>query len=342
MPDVAGYTSYLSNRVYTNFPHTDDSIPSPFSQTPINLSPTSINLSQTETVPETQPPNDGPSASKPIKKRSHKKKTEAEKALETAKRKKQRWVVNEELALARASLQQSLHPTLGNSQHRSHLWEAISKAIYEEMEMEVYRENDSLSLKWTEISGQLTKFSAFLNKAKQNPKSGETEVDFVTNALVTFKTNVESDFRFMHCWEICKFHPKWVNIPSGSETKTSSKRSRTPSSQAQSDAQDQELEDFLDDSPYWPEYGRDAAKRRAQKSRSGTAPPSVGSSGSRRGVYNDQLDGIACKLDTFNVFQQQRAEIRKSKEARDALKQRRDDMKFLAQPIDHLSGEELN
>ena len=34
-------------------------------------------------------------------------------------------------------------------------------------------------------------------------------------------------------------------------------------------------------------------------------------------IYNDQLDDIACKLDTFNVFEQQRAEIRKSKEARD-------------------------
>ena len=97
----------------------------------------------------------------------------------------------------------------------------------------------------------------------------------------------------------------------------------------------------MDDSSNRPEYGRDASKRRAQKSRPGTPSPSVGNSGSRRGVYKDQLDNIACKLDTFNVFQQQRAEIRKSKEARDALKQRRDDMKFLAQPIDHLSGEEL-
>ncbi|KAJ0735787.1 hypothetical protein HanPI659440_Chr11g0436301 [Helianthus annuus] len=161
MPDVAGYASYLSNHLYTNFPHTDDSIPSPIPQTPINLSPTSINLSQIETVPETQPPNDGPSACKPIKKRSHKKKTEAEKALETSKRKQQRWVVNEELALVRAWLQQSLHPTLGNSQHRSHLWETISKAFHEEMEREVYRENDSLSSKWTEISGQLKNLVLF-------------------------------------------------------------------------------------------------------------------------------------------------------------------------------------
>ncbi|KAJ0577973.1 hypothetical protein HanIR_Chr05g0242171 [Helianthus annuus] len=113
MPDMAGYPSFLSNRVYTNFPHTDDSIPSPFPQTPINLSQTSINLSQTETVPETQPPIDGPSESKPIKKRSHKKKTEGEKALESAKRKQQRWVLNEEVALARSWLQKSQHPTLG-------------------------------------------------------------------------------------------------------------------------------------------------------------------------------------------------------------------------------------
>ncbi|KAJ0475691.1 hypothetical protein HanRHA438_Chr13g0582671 [Helianthus annuus] len=85
MPVEASYASYIGNRVFTNFPLTDDSIPTPFTQSPINLSPTSIDLSQNETVPETQPPNDGPSASKPIKKRSHKKKTEADKALETVK-----------------------------------------------------------------------------------------------------------------------------------------------------------------------------------------------------------------------------------------------------------------
>ncbi|MFS8014654.1 hypothetical protein Hanom_Chr15g01347051 [Helianthus anomalus] len=59
----------------------------------------------THRIPRNSTPNDGPSASKTIKKRSHKKKTEAEKALKTAKRKQQRWVVNEELALARAWLQ---------------------------------------------------------------------------------------------------------------------------------------------------------------------------------------------------------------------------------------------
>ena len=165
---------------------------------------------------------------------------------------------------------------------------------------------------------------------------------FRSNAVATFKSNMNTDFRFMHCWEICKFHPKWANIPSGSETNTSSKRSRA-SSQAQSDARDQEFEDLLDDSPSpnRPEHGRNASRRRAQKSRSGTASPSTGSSGSRRGIYSDQLDDIACKLDTFNVFQQQRAEIRKSKEARDAQKQKRDDLKFLSQPIDHLQGDEL-
>ncbi|KAJ0796476.1 hypothetical protein HanPI659440_Chr04g0162661 [Helianthus annuus] len=214
------------------------------------------------------------------------------------------------------------------------------------MGRETYRENDSLSSKWSEISTQLTKFSGFLNKAKQNPKSGETEADILTNAVVTFKSNMKTDFRFLHCWEICKFHPKWATIPIGSETNSSSKRSRA-SSQAQSDARDQEFEDLLDDSPgpNRPKYGRNASRRRAQKSRSDTASPSAGSSGSRRGLYSDQLDDISCKLDTFNVFQQQRAEIRRSKEARDAArdaqKQKWDDLKFLSQPIDHLQGDEL-
>ncbi|KAJ0511308.1 hypothetical protein HanRHA438_Chr11g0524261 [Helianthus annuus] len=102
MPVEASYASYIRNCVFTNFPHTDDLIPTLFTQSPINLSPTSIDLSQTETVPETQPPNYAPSVSKPIKKRSHKKKIEADKALETVKRKQQKWAVAEEVALARA------------------------------------------------------------------------------------------------------------------------------------------------------------------------------------------------------------------------------------------------
>ncbi|KAM0067732.1 hypothetical protein Hdeb2414_s0002g00064751 [Helianthus debilis subsp. tardiflorus] len=102
MPDMAVYASYIGNRLFTNFPHTDDSIPTPFSQSPIDLSPTSIDFSQNEFVPETQPPNDGPSASKPIKKRRHKKKNEEDKVVETAKQKQQKWVVAEKVALARA------------------------------------------------------------------------------------------------------------------------------------------------------------------------------------------------------------------------------------------------
>ncbi|KAJ0431108.1 hypothetical protein HanRHA438_Chr17g0841301 [Helianthus annuus] len=133
MPVEASYASYIGNRVFTNFPHTDDSIPTPFTQSPINLSPTSIDLLQNETVPETQPPNDGPSASKPIKKRSYKKKTEADKALETVKRKQLKWTVPEELALARGWFQQSQHATLGNSQHRTHLWEAVSRVFHQEL-----------------------------------------------------------------------------------------------------------------------------------------------------------------------------------------------------------------
>ncbi|KAJ0788852.1 putative glutathione transferase [Helianthus annuus] len=341
-PKLASYASYIENRLYTNFPQTEDSRPTPFSQSPIDLSPTSIDLSLNESVPETQPPKEGPSASKPIKKKVIKK-TEEDKLVETAKRKQQKWVYAEEVALARAWCEQSQHSTLGNLQHRTALWECVSRKFHEEMGKGTYRENDSLSSKWTEISTQLTKFSGCLNKAKQNPKSGETEADILTNALVGYKSNMKADFRFMHCWEICKFHPKWSTVPIGSETNSSSKRSRA-SSQAQSDTRDQEFEDLLDDSPSpnRPEHGRNASRRRAQKQ---TASPSTGSSGSRRGIYSDQLDDISCKLDTFNVFQQQRAEIRRSKEARDAardaLKQRRDDLKILSQPIDHLQGDEL-
>ncbi|MFS7962273.1 hypothetical protein Hanom_Chr08g00724711 [Helianthus anomalus] len=56
---VAGFASYLGNWVFTNFPYDDSSIPD--------------NLSQPDSIPETQPQDVGGSSSKPAKK-SHKKK----------------------------------------------------------------------------------------------------------------------------------------------------------------------------------------------------------------------------------------------------------------------------
>ncbi|MFS7924175.1 hypothetical protein Hanom_Chr03g00269551 [Helianthus anomalus] len=58
-PDLAGFASYIGYRVFTNFPYDDSSIP--------------VNISQPDSVPETQPQDVGGSSSKSAKKRSHKK-----------------------------------------------------------------------------------------------------------------------------------------------------------------------------------------------------------------------------------------------------------------------------
>ncbi|MFS7911698.1 hypothetical protein Hanom_Chr02g00121121 [Helianthus anomalus] len=60
LPDLVAAVSYIGNRVCTNFPYGESSIPV-------------INLSQPDSVPETQPQDVSGSSSKPAKKRSHKK-----------------------------------------------------------------------------------------------------------------------------------------------------------------------------------------------------------------------------------------------------------------------------
>ncbi|MFS7939917.1 hypothetical protein Hanom_Chr05g00457531 [Helianthus anomalus] len=59
-PDLAGFASYRGNRVFTDFPYDDSSIPT--------------NLSQPDSVPETQPQDVGDSSSKPAKKKKSQKK----------------------------------------------------------------------------------------------------------------------------------------------------------------------------------------------------------------------------------------------------------------------------
>ncbi|MFS7934803.1 hypothetical protein Hanom_Chr05g00395991 [Helianthus anomalus] len=60
-----------------------------------------VNLSQPDSVPESQPQDVGGLSSNPAKKRSHKKKTDEEKSLAAAQRTQIKWTPQEETALAR-------------------------------------------------------------------------------------------------------------------------------------------------------------------------------------------------------------------------------------------------
>ncbi|KAJ0434067.1 hypothetical protein HanIR_Chr17g0877251 [Helianthus annuus] len=97
-PDLAGIASYLGNRVYTNFPYDDSSIP--------------VNLSQPDYMPETQTQDVGGSSSKPAKKRSHEKKTNEEKATAAAQRTQLKWTIQEETTLTRCWIDESQNPIM--------------------------------------------------------------------------------------------------------------------------------------------------------------------------------------------------------------------------------------
>ncbi|XP_035840140.1 glutathione S-transferase T3-like [Helianthus annuus] len=155
---------------------------------------------------------------------------------------------------------------------------------------EVYRENDSLSSKWSDINTRVTLFNGCFHKAKNSPRSGEIEADFIQNAMVSYRDNKKAEFKYMHCWNICTYASKWATAPTTNES-TSSKRARTPSSQAQFDARDQELDLSLDDfdNSLSRPPGRDTSKKRFQRGRSGSTSGSATSSASDKGLYTDQL-----------------------------------------------------
>ncbi|KAM0023567.1 hypothetical protein Hdeb2414_s0023g00640841 [Helianthus debilis subsp. tardiflorus] len=100
---------------------------------------------------------------------------------------------------------------------------------------EVYRENDSLSSKWGDINTQVTAFNGFFHNARTSLRSGETKADFIQNAIIAYRDNKTHEFKYMHCWDICRYASKWARVPTASES-TSSNRARTPSSHAQSES----------------------------------------------------------------------------------------------------------
>ncbi|KAK0575278.1 hypothetical protein LWI29_036552 [Acer saccharum] len=71
------------------------------------------------------------------------------------------------------------------------------------------RNTSALVQRWQKIQPAVNKFHSFYEQFERHPKSGTTPDDMKREAIRMYTDFTGQPFKFEHCWEILKNHPKW-------------------------------------------------------------------------------------------------------------------------------------
>ncbi|KAJ9561810.1 hypothetical protein OSB04_006970 [Centaurea solstitialis] len=231
-----------------------------------------------ELVPETQPfssPSPPPPPPPQKNKRGRKGKsavTEAEPSeTHTTKAKCKPWTLNEEVELAKAWVEVTEDPAIGNYQKRvDNYWTSIKASFDKRMNYDPkVRSGDALPSKVRTLISSVSKFACVYNNVSNSRGSGENDIMLLDRAKDRYHRETGKSFPYEHAWRVVKGSPKFdpvVLMDPRNICAPKNKRSRTTN---ESDARSNFVN--LDtDSPSNPErtrpMGRNAARRAASSS----------------------------------------------------------------------------
>lgn len=173
----------------------------------------------------------------------------------------------EDSLLISAWLNTSMDPVHGNQQKLDAFWKRITEYYHENKEFISERNQNSLMHRWSGIQLEVNKFCGYYAQIQNNYQSGVTEQDKILQALEMYKELQRKSFQYLHCWNILKFHPKWLEGSSRKKSKNSKKASPATSSPSTPSSVHVEDENFTDETFAHLErpVGRKAQKERNRK-----------------------------------------------------------------------------
>ena len=283
-------------------------------------------------VPETQPT--------PPPQRRKGKKQAREGVAQPGRQKPTAWLPHEELVLVKAWADISEDSIQGNAQPGEHFWFRILERFREELEKgDDYRTKHQLNSKFREIAKGVSKINGLYNNLKTQRKSGQGDEEILQEALQFYLEEVGKPFKWHDCWKLLVRSPRWkkyeqdfiFGVQQSKRTKTGSS-GYTTSSDARVGL-DLNQDDELELEEIVRPMGRDKAKRKGK----GTS-----SSASDFSVDVEEMQKITSSFDRYNLnfserlaFDKEKEETRKNERSE---RQEMEDMKFLMEKVDHLSG----
>jgi len=137
----------------------------------------------------------------------------------------------EDILLVSAWLNVDMDPVQGVDQSQGTYWRRIYKYFHANKTFESTRTEVSLMNRWCGIQHDVNVFCRCVARIEAKNQSGSIVDDKIAHACALFKAEdkKERKFNFMHCWNILKDKPKWMDKRKeiGTAKKTSNKKRKT-------------------------------------------------------------------------------------------------------------------
>ncbi|RLM98055.1 NAM-like protein [Panicum miliaceum] len=137
----------------------------------------------------------------------------------------------EDCILVSAWLNVGMDPIQGVDQSQGTYWARIHEYFHANKEFESTRTTVSLLNRWSTIQHDVNIFCGCVSRIEASNQSGSGVDDKIGNACALFKAedNKQRKFTLMHCWNILKDKPKWMERRKeiGCAKKTSNKKQKT-------------------------------------------------------------------------------------------------------------------
>ena len=127
--------------------------------------------------------------------------------------------------------------------------------------------------RWDHIKAEVSKFSGYMAEMIRSNPSGMSNADKSVAAAADFASVEKHNFTLMHCWQILKDEPKWMELKRKMDTpQNSGSRENVPPPSVQRDIFDLHPEKSSSSSPSRKRpMGRDTSKQAKKKAASASS-----------------------------------------------------------------------
>ncbi|XP_076943538.1 uncharacterized protein LOC143613810 [Bidens hawaiensis] len=258
---------------------------------------------QPDIVPKTQPAT---------RKRKHRKKQASTLAPEATVRKCEKWTSEEEVALARAWVDEPEEPKIDH-------WKRVREKFHNTMGRGEYRNPDMISSKWRETRLKVEKFEGIYKKNFNNRESETSDLNIFQDSCDEYKTEMGSAFVHNKVWEVVRSCTKWTNLSLMGQSSKRTKTSPSDKCTCQASSDDHCQNDFNDK-----DDGIETQEEQIHTPGSNNKGKRAASS--NEPDYKQSLDNLLSKMSTFLELMREKQEY--------------SDFKMLVANIDHLMGQD--
>ena len=118
----------------------------------------------------------------------------------------------EDNMLCKSWLEISCDPVVNTDQRKEAFWIRVLNRYNSKCGSHPMRTQKSIMSRWDHIKAEVSKFSGYIAEMIRSIPSGMSDADKSVAAATDFASVEKHNFTLMHCWQILKDEPKWMEL----------------------------------------------------------------------------------------------------------------------------------